>query len=172
MVIQAFVAHPFEPEHRAEACIGTQGEEELDRGVLQPAHREADGKGGRWVEPLDVVDGHEDGPCLGKGPKGIQNGDTDDVILGVLALGLLAQQRHAQGPPLGRRQVHEDVIADGLEEIAEARVGERRLGIGRLRLKHPARSIAGPLDRGLPQGRLAHPGLAIDEQDRPSASFG
>ena len=138
-----------------------------NRRTAKPMARADDGSS-HWTSSTAT----STGPAWARARKAFRTATPMMWSSGDLALGLLAQQRHPQGPPLGRREVHEDVIADGLEEVAEARVGERCLGIGRPRLKHPARSIAGPVDRGLPQGRLAHPGLAIDEQDRSSTAIG
>ena len=121
---------------RRRAMLDASREQNADSVAVKAADRESKGLRRRRVEPLDVVDGNEDRSIDGNCAQRVETGDRDRSGIGIRALRLDAEQSHAKRRALWDRQVGERAIGNRLQEVAEACVGEGRLGIGRAGEQH------------------------------------
>ena len=135
----------------------------------QPADGELERAQRRAVEPLHVVDGHDDRALGGKGLEEAEeaHGRRPRVRLPV---GLGAQQRDVEGASLRRGQVVLQLGVRLCDEIGQRRVGERRLRLGGPRDEDAEPPPGGAGKRLAPDRRLADAGLAVE--DERTAPFG
>ena len=124
------------------------------------SHSERERLGGGCVEPLDVVHGDE------RRGGGVQDvADADGERPAIDAVAGLAQQRDLERPAPERRERGERVVQDDLEEVAEPRVCEPVLRLGRSCGEDAEPVLARRREGGAPERRLPDPGLAF-EHDR------
>jgi hypothetical protein len=151
-------APPSGDEDRDTTRQATQGEEQRVRRVP--------------VEPLCVVDRDEDRRVLRQQLERRADGDGDRPAVDTAGRLLREQQSPAERRRARRRQPLEHVLAEVLEQVAEARVRERALRLCRSGAHDREAGRVRPLQRGRPQRRLADPRLAADHQrDRRRALF-
>ena len=79
------------------------GGQQTDRFVGEPAEGERQGRPGRRIDPLRIVDGEQQGRVDAQRAKGVGEGDRDDVWLHAVGPGVVEQHRHGEGAPLRRR---------------------------------------------------------------------
>ena len=106
---------------------GTARQQKRDRLVAKPAEGELQRGHRRAVEPLRVVDRHEQRPLGRKGTKRVQQARADRPPVGAPSPRALEQERRLERAPLGRRQLADDVPERRAQEVGEAR--ERELGL-------------------------------------------
>jgi hypothetical protein len=123
-------------------------------------------RGGGPVKPWQVVDRDDNGGGLRQGPDHTEEGDRDRPLIGRLGPGLGAQQRHVERPPLRAGQPAEHGLRHRFQQIRERREAERGLRLDRAAGQHLPATMAGLVDPGRPQRRLADAGLALDQQRR------
>ena len=145
------------------------GEQEADRHAVEPPRGEAQGLGGRRVQPLQVVDRDQHRPGCRQRPQPVEHAERDRARLRGVGRGLATQQRDLERLRLRRGQPGERVRADAVEEVDQRGERQPRLGVAGPRGEDlvPARPRAG--DPGLPQGRLADAGRPGDQQRPPVA---
>ena len=137
---------------------GPAREQERDGLVRQPRRGERQGLGGRRVEPLEVVDRHQQ---RGEPAQLVEHAQRDG-LLGRLARRGPQQRRLQRGPLRARQAGHVDPV----EEVDQPRERMARLGPARPRHGDAQPERAGLVDPRLPQRRLPDPGRAR-EHERP-----
>ena len=162
---RAAAERALERSHAARAAR----EQEADRRAVEPPRGEAQGLGGRRVEPLQVVDRDQDRTGGRQRPQTVEHAQRDRPRLRGVGRRLAAQQRDLERPRLRRGQPVEGVRADAVEQVDQRGERQPRLGVAGPRGEDPvpARPRAG--DPGLPQGRLADAGRPGDQQRPPRA---
>ena len=100
------------------------GEEECDPVVLQAPPGVREDRGRRGVEPLDIVDDDHERAFLGERAKHGEECDAERASVSRLRA-LFEQERHPKRASLRIGNSVEDVVEDGLEEIAQT--GEREI---------------------------------------------
>ena len=145
------------------AGAGATGEED-GHPVLQPARRVGERGQRRPVEPLQVVDGHEEVPLAGQGAQGREERERDHLLGGRLLAGLGPVERHLQRVQLRRGDRRELVHRDLVEQVDQPREGESRLGRAAPRRQHPHPAVPAPGQALLPQAGLADARLALEHQ--------
>ncbi len=155
---------------RPGGCRLTQAvcDEETGRLLPKPAPREGEHGGRRRVEPLNVVYGDEQRTVRRASAEGAEDRDGHRALVRRGATRALEQEGDSKCVRLGRREVVEQLLEPDVEQIAEAREGEPRLGRRGLSLEDPVAEIPTRLDACLPEGGLADAGLA-DEDERSRA---
>ena len=98
-----------------------------DRLAPEPPQRELQHRRARTVEPLQVVDRNNHRPRSGQVADHTEEGQADGSLFRRAAHRILHQQRHLQGPPLGRRQLGKHLAEDPVHQIAERRERQRCL---------------------------------------------
>ena len=98
-----------------------------DRLAPEPPQRELQHRRARTVEPLEVVDRDNHRPRSGQVADHTEEGQADGSLFRRASHRILHQQRHLQGPPLGRRQLGKHLAEDPVHQIAERRERQRRL---------------------------------------------
>ena len=130
-----------------------------DRVGQQPPGGEQQRGGRRPVEPLGVVDEHDDGPLLGDRAEHAEGGRADQVPLRRRVVG--EPERRAQRGGLRARQPL-DRVQHRPQQLVQPGPRELELGVDPARAQHER--AAGGRRRVLEQRRLADPGLAADHQ--------
>jgi len=138
------------------------GEQEED-GVAQAPGRERESAPRRAVEPLDVVDRNEDGRLPGEDLEAVPDGDAQSARIDV-RLRVVEEERRLERLAPGRGEHGDDVSEGMLEQVAESREGEPRLGLGRTRDQHAIPTRACQRDPRQPEGRLSDPRLALEHE--------
>ena len=152
---------PLEPERHRLAPGRALGEQEPDTVVPEAARREAQHGRGRRVEPLDVIDGHDHRRLLGQRPENAQGGKGDHLLGRCLAV-VGEQQGGLERASLRARQPSAGLVLRA-NEIPERSVREARLRLSGARAESNHARLARTLERRVPDGRLACPGLALDD---------
>ncbi len=134
-------------------------EQQRDALVLDPPGHEEERRGRGVVEPVRVVDDREDRLLLGGLGQHAEGGEEDQEPVGIAA-GRLAERR-PQGVRLGLRHAV-GAPHDRAEQPLEGGEGQRRLRLDPLGAEDGHPSGAG--GRVGDQARLAHAGLAADDQ--------
>jgi hypothetical protein len=102
------------------------GEEKRHPVVLQSPPGIREDRGRRGVEPLNTVDDDQEWGFRGESAKHGEEGDAERARVSRLSA-LFEQERHPKRASLRLGNSVEDVVQDGLEEIAQARKREIRL---------------------------------------------
>ena len=105
-----------------------------------------DGLAGR-VQPLHIVDRHQDGRVLRQAVDDRGERRGDDGLVGRRTVGGGSQQHPVDGEALNLRQLGENRRFDAAEEVGQRRVGEHRFGLPRPRGQHAEATVP----------RLGHP---------------
>ncbi len=137
--------------------------EQTHPGPAQPPDREVQYPRRRAVKPLDVVDGHDDGAPGTELDKGAERGERDGALVRWFPFRLLPQEGDFQRTTLRRREDVEGLLDVLEKKIAEGRIGERRLNLGRPSREHPVTGVSGQLAARFPQGRLADARRSLEE---------
>jgi hypothetical protein len=140
-------------------------EQPRDTMLSNPSCCERESRSGGDIEPLDVVDGDEQGICCG---QYAENGDDCKCDCAAIeragrVVGLHTPERDCECAGLRGRQGLKNVVGTR-EEIRERR--ERDLGIrlGRTRLKNASSRLLSLVDEDVEQQRLPDPDLAFDHE--------
>ena len=148
-----------------ERCVGARHpprEQEPDCALAEAPGRVLEGLGGRPVEPLDVVDGDQErGGC--KGTEGAEDRRSDGAPLGGRPR-IADEEGGLERLPLTRWQRGENRVQETVEQIGEAGEREAGLGLGGTRDQRPKPAFAGGLHRRMPDGRLPHARIALEDQ--------
>ena len=123
--------------------------------VLEPASGHEQRLDRRRVEPLDVVDGHQQRALGGQQPQHTDERQRDLVRVGRRPVGLGPQERHLERPALGLGQRGELRRGDAVEQVDERREGELGVGARGPGLQHPVAVRPGQGEPGLPERGLA-----------------
>ena len=127
---------------------------------VESAQREGQRVRGLVVEPVRVVHGHEHRALLGKEAQAVEDGQPDSAPLGRRPIRVLEQERDLERAAPRRRQPRQHVREHGREQVAER--GKGQLDLGACRAAGQDASMGGG-DACLPDGRLADPRLALDD---------
>ena len=151
-------------EHALERrpAAGPPGQEERDPLLGEPRPGEGQRLGGGRVEPLQVVDRHQQ--RARQPAQLVEHPERDRLALRRPVGRRRSQQRHLEGGPLRPRQAGE---LDAVEEVDQARERVARLGAARPRRHHTHPERARRVDPRLPQRGLADPGHAREHQRPP-----
>ena len=143
-------------------------EEERHTVLVQAARGEKQSRGGLGVDPLQVVDEHQQGSGLGPGGQKRQRSRRDqEPVAGT------ASRTPAEGGVESLCLPDGDVVrvpTEGCQEFEEAGVRQRGLGLHPSGLEHD--EILGTRRSRLQQRALADPRLTHDQQATGSASAG
>jgi hypothetical protein len=153
--LECALEHPGRPRAPGEQEDGLTGVES-PRGERERVRR-------RPVEPLHVVDGHDDRTLARQCAQDVEQREPDRVRLRS-AVRILAEERRFECASLRCRQTFQPIEFDAVQQIDQA--AERQLGVGAARSHREdatsPRSTA--VEPGLPQGRLAYPRSADEHQ--------
>jgi hypothetical protein len=134
--------------------------------VRQPPKREPERARRRGVEPLEIVDRHDE-PVVGEQLQGVADRDPERPRIDRTAVGVLDQERDLECPALRRRERGQHVVEHSVEKIAEAGVRKAALRLGRARGEQrnatPARE---PPDGGAPECDFRSPPRLERDRDR------
>ena len=153
------VAHPIDAARPG-------GQQQPDRFVPQPPNREGERARRRSVEPVAVVDRDHDRSRQRQVPQHRQHTCAHRMLVDAMGRRLAQPKSGLQRAALRVGQGR--AVERPLQQVAEAGEREVRLGLAGLALEHPV-ARAGPLDRFPPDGGLADPGLADQQQHRRPA---
>ena len=126
---------------------GADRDENSDAARAETAGCEVESEERRGVEPLEVVDRHDDRPVGGQPIEDAEHGRSDRSLVGRLGI-RSTKERDLERPSLRRREPLEDAVSREADQIREPGERERRLGLRRARRQHPVPEIAGALDTG------------------------
>ena len=115
-------------ERRRPCRLEPERHEDADLFRFEAAQREFERRGGRVVEPLQVVDGDEHGPRLLKRAKDVEQGEPDRSTVYALSRGLLEEERDLERPLLRHRKAGECFLEHGLQQVAKRGEGKLHLG--------------------------------------------
>ena len=166
------VQRPEAERAEAERGVARAGSEIRETARRQHPHplraeavlRELEHGAALGVEPLSIVDGDDDGPCVGELPEEGQERDADRPAIGRRAFCCRAQQRDVQCAALGLGQPGELLGLHGREEVAERGERQTRLGRGRAAAQHQPTVRPCAAKRFLPQRRLADARFAFQRE--------
>ena len=136
-----------------------------DRVVAEPANGELQRANGRDVEPLDVVERHEDGTTGRRLPQDGQRRRVHRARIGRRPRRRRTQQRDLECGPLRIGEEREQV-AHSLQQIGETREGKRRLGLGGADRQHAPAPIERPTHTSVPERRLPDPRRPVQHERR------
>src|SRR5918996_2408126 len=161
-----------EVERNGPRVPGTLRDEQPHALVSEAAGGEAKNALAGRVEPLEIVDGNQDWAFSRERAQCAEECDGHRPGLRRSALDLDEQQRDLERLTLRRRQQHAYLVQKRIEEISDG--GERKL---RLRLSRTGNqdvkgALVAHLDARLPEGGLADPGLARQEDAGRSVPVG
>ena len=158
----------IEVERNSARVGGPLRDEESNALIRETPGGKAEDALARRVEPLEIVDGDEDRARACERAQCAKECNGHRAGLRRPALGLDDQERDFERPTLRRRQQRAHVLQKRIEEISDAGERKLRLGLGGTGDEEPKRAFAASLDARLPEGRLADPGLARqDDPGRP-----
>ena len=140
-------------------------EQEAHGPVAEAAGRERQCVGRGRIEPLDVVDRHEQRRAVGEATQDVEESEGDRPLSGRRPLGLRAQQRDLERSPLGSRNVGDGGGIDAVEQVGQRGEGELGLGVARPRAEDVQAVLARRLAAGFPECRLADT-RPTDEHER------
>jgi hypothetical protein len=129
--------------------------------LTRPPQNEGENPRRRAVNPLCVIDCNEERASLGEQPKGGKHGPWEKQ--GVGRYDGRATERGAECKTLRLRQVRSNARYDLVEKIREHRESELHLRLDAARTKNANASRGCCVNSFLPQGRLAHPSFATDQ---------
>jgi hypothetical protein len=135
----------------------------------EPPHHVAQHPLGRAVEPVDVVDGEQDGCLACKRTDDAERGDAHRVLVGDRAEVVRTQQRDLQRFELRRRELRGEV-GDGVEEVPQPDEGQVDLRFDRGGGDDVVAAVAARDGGGPPQRGLADPGVPL--QQHPGGPVG
>src|SRR5439155_8341325 len=155
---------------RSEIAIttGSDREQESDRLLSQSARGKPQRECRRTVKPLQVVDRDQHGR-IGNRAESAEHRECDRRLIRSVLLRLTQQQRDLERPALRRRKLSDHELENRIEQIAETRIRDLTLRLGR-----PCRQDAVPdflclSGSGAPQRRLPDARLTLDEHGRGEA---
>ena len=153
-------------ELRGEQALerGAAREEHADELVPQPPGRVHQRARRRGVEPLGVVHRDHEGTVGREPAERVEHRHADGVRIGHRALVVAEQESARERPSLRRRERREGVVEHRVQEVAEAGERERDLPLGGPRAQHEEPALARILDPRLPERRLAHAGLPLEDE--------
>jgi hypothetical protein len=161
-VTAAVGERPVEPPGQA-AAAAAPSEQQPDWLATQPPRRERERAGRGRVQPLHVVDRQQDRSRAGQPPDHVEQRHRHGPLVGA-TLDLLQQERGTQCPPLRHGEVDDGVAGHSLQQVAQRAEREPRLGLGRAGPRDPDRGLARHRDAGAPEGGLADPRRALEQQ--------
>ncbi len=129
--------------------------EQRDARATQTPERDPQDARRRGVEPLEVVDRDEEVGIGRQEREHVEHRQPDRFGLGRRGARILEQQRHAQGPQPGRREVVLDLGENRADEIGDPREREPRLGLHGSMDEHARAARDRLVDAALPEDRLA-----------------
>jgi hypothetical protein len=132
-------------------------DERLRRDVREPAQREGEHALGRGVQPLHIVDGHDERAVERQSLQQPEGGARDRQPI-CRPVRVRAIERPVERGALGPREL--DRVRDRAEQVAERRERQGGLGLRGPGGEHGQTARAGHPDALLPDRRLADPGLA------------
>jgi hypothetical protein len=116
------------------------------------------------IEPGNIIDRHGERSARGRLAHESQDGQRDGEGLGPLVLHGRPQQRDVEGETLRRRQLRLDLVQEIAEQVDKAGEWQAGLRLGRPRADDPEAALRGHGQRLLPDGALADPGFAAQEE--------
>ncbi len=155
-------------KHKRFGLVGAVRHQETDRLRAQPAGSERDERRRRAVEPLRVVDGHQDRRCARKRLEDREEACGDRVMPARICLWYRTQERELERILLWARQLLERRGRHLSEQVAQSDIGQRHLRPGRPRRQDTPRVPRCTTNRLLPKRCLPDPGHARDH-DRPKS---
>jgi hypothetical protein len=132
--------------------------------VPQPPQRELERGRRARVEPLEVVDGEQDGPrrCQLAEDGADSRGHRAPIDGGRSRI--RQEKRNLESAPLGLGQSSDRIFRHRLEQIGERREREPRLRLGRAAGEHAEPALVRKPDDLAPDRRLADPRLALERE--------
>lgn len=132
----------------------------------EPTGEEGHGPHRVSVEPVEVVDGDDDGAPGSHGGDGGSEGRPHGTGLEVAAVGLASEGDGVERPALRRVERLHHPVRDGSEQIAQPRPRRGGLCLGRAGGHHARTSSGGGGDGLGPQPRLPDARFALEDGDR------
>ena len=139
-------------------------EDEADRLATQASGGELQGARRRSVEPLEVVESDYEGSRGGERSQHPEDAERDCSRKRRRSLGIDLQECDLESPALRNGQLGGRRIRNLLEQVAERGEGELGLRLDRPAGEHAVRAVERPRDRFSPEGRLADPGVALEQE--------
>jgi hypothetical protein len=130
----------------------------------EPTYGEGQRSCRRRVNPLQVVDRHEDRSMVGEGGQRRRQRQADRAVLDRGTIGLLEHERHLESATLRSRQGQRLLVEVLGQQVTEDREGQVLLGVRRRRPQHLYAVLTRRLDPGRPEHALADPRLAQEHQ--------
>ncbi len=160
----AFVQRVLEREREGRVWPHPRGREKADPLIAETSERGPEHAGRRRIEPLQVIDCHENRPRGGKRAHDVEEGESDRAGIRRLLARLLEEEGDFQGTPPRGSEGGQRLLEHVGEKVCEGSEGKPGLrfhaAIGEDTGKEPARA----LDSRFPEDRLADARFAAEDQ--------
>ena len=143
--------------------VAADRQQERDRHIVEARERVTECRERRRVQPLDVVDREAEGTVGREQPQRSEERGGHCAVVGVDGR-LAEQQRGLERTPLDRRQLRQDVVGSGAEQVGEPCERKPGLGLRGARGQEAVAAGGGRVDAGQPEGRLADPRFALQHE--------
>jgi hypothetical protein len=143
---------------------------EQEAGVFgaKSPRRIAERSGRRRVEPLDVVDRHDERSGFGEPTERAEDRNADPVSVDRRTIVLLEDECPRERPSLGIGQGSKRFLQNGVEKIADSRERQSGLAFRRSRFEETQPLLDSLGYSGTPQGRLPDAGFALEHEKSSS----
>ena len=140
------------------------GSQDEDRLLGQPPQREAQHRRRGGIDPLQVVDGHDQRPAERQRAQRRERRHPDRPLVHECPPPRTpaAQERALEGEPLRSGQARRDLVEVAVQEVAERGEGQARLGACGRAGEDPPAAVACLLHRPSPQRGLSDPGFSLE----------
>ncbi len=142
----------------------TRSRENTHRLVLKPPQHERQDIRGARIDPLHVIDRDENGPLLGERMHDRDERKPENTGLRRRPPGLPKEQRRLERASLERHEQRERLVHDRREQVTDRCERDPRLRRTRPRFEDTQAALVREAQSLLPQGRLADPRLALEQQ--------
>jgi hypothetical protein len=139
------------------------GEQEENRLLVHTPKREGKRARRGRIEPLDVVDGDDNGPFGSQNLQRAADSDAEGARIEAFRL-VLDEERDLERPSSRWGQRGQNVVEHTLEQVAEHHIGESLLRLDWPRRQDAQSSLTSGLDACKPERRLSDPHLALEHK--------
>jgi len=159
-------------ERRRSGLPCPPGEQDADRKVLQAPDREAENARRRRIEPLNVVDGEDEGAARRQQAKSAREREPDGALVWRERDHLLEEERDLERAPLRPGEPGEHLPQTRVEQVGERSERELRLDLHRPGAKYAVVQSLGLGDSAKPDRRFSDTRFPLEDKRRRTATEG
>ena len=158
---------------RTPGCVAEPaGEKDADVLVRQSPEGKGESGGGGRIQPLDVVDRHQDRPTVGEQLQGRADAHGERAEIDGLVRVVSKEQGDLECTSPRARQLADDLAERVLEQVSQAGMCNTQLHLGGTRRENAEPTLACGFDAGEPERRFPDPCLALQNQRRHPVGCG